>query len=109
MTMGRIEKLEIGEEGNLSKCALTLIAQDDHQVKVIIPLEGLVDIEEEVKRIQKNTDKLNKDISSLSGKLNNENFVKNATPEVVEADRILLEQSRKQLASMQEALVRLQS
>lgn len=107
MTMGRIENLEISEEGNLSKCSLTVINISDLQVKVIIPLEGLVDIAEEVKRIQKTIEKLNKDIQVLNGKLSNENFIKNAAEDVVEADKLLLEQSRKQLASMQDALTRL--
>lgn len=107
MAMGRLESLEIGDQGNLSKCALTVVDVKHLQVKVIIPLEGLVDIEEEIKRIQKTIEKLNKDIQILNGKLSNENFVKNAAEEVVEADRALLEQSRKQLTSMQDALTRL--
>lgn len=109
LTMGRIENLDIGAEGNLSKCAVTPVAIKDSTVKVIIPLEGLVDIAEEVKRIQKAVEKLTKDVGTLSGRLSNENFVKNASEDVVEADKLLLEQSKKQLQSMQEALARLQS
>ena len=109
INMGRIEELEVGDEGNLSKCAVTAIASKESQVKVIIPLAGLVDIEEEVKRIQKTLEKLGKDIGGLTGRLSNENFVKNAAEDVVEADKLLLEQSKKQMASMQEALIRLQS
>jgi valyl-tRNA synthetase len=109
MTLGRIEDLQIGEEGSLSKCAVTPVVVDDASVKVIIPLEGLVDIEEEVKRIQKTIEKLTKDVSILTGKLSNKNFVANAAEEVVEADKKLLEQTRAQLSSLQEALVRLSS
>lgn len=108
-TLGRIEKLEIGTEGSLSKCAVTPIAVEASRVKVIIPLEGLVDIDEEIKRIQKTIEKLTKDISGLSGRLSNENFVKNAAEEVVEADRKLLEQNKLQMESLREALTRLQS
>lgn len=109
LTIGRIGDLDIGVEGNLSKCAVAPVAVKDSQVKVIIPLEGLVDIEEEVKRIQKSLEKLNKDVTTLSTRLSNENFVKNAAEDVVEADKALLEQSRRQMQSLQEALVRLQS
>lgn len=108
LTLARVE-LEIGAEGNLAKCAVTPVAIKDSRVKVIVPLEGLVDIDEEIKRIQKLTEKLTKDIASLSGRLSNENFVKNAAEDVVEADRQLLDQSKTQLQSLQEALVRLQS
>jgi valyl-tRNA synthetase len=109
MTMGRIENLDIGEEGSLSKCAVTQIIVGYFKVKVIIPLEGLVDIEEEVKRIEKTIEKLNKDIASISGRLNNENFVKNAAEDVVEADRKTLDQSKVQEISLRESLLRLKS
>jgi valyl-tRNA synthetase len=109
VTLARVENLEIGAEGNLAKCAVTPVAVKDSRVKVIVPLEGLVDIDEEVKRIQKVVEKLTKDIASLGGRLANENFVKNAAEDVVEADRHLLDQSKTQLQSLQEALVRLQS
>ncbi len=108
LTIGRIGNLEIGAEGNLSKCAVAPVAIKDSQVKVVIPLEGLVNFDEEIKRIQKTVEKLNKDIAQLSGRLSNENFVKNAAEDVVEADKQLLEQSRRQLQSLQEALVRFQ-
>lgn len=109
ISMGRIENLTIGAEGSLSKCAVTLCQAGQSTVKVIIPLEGLVDIEEEIKRIEKTIEKLNKDITLLSGRLNNENFVKNASEDVVETDRKLLEDSKTQVVSMREALLRLQS
>lgn len=109
LTLARLDQMDVGPEGNLSKCAVAQVAVKDSSVKVIIPLEGLVDIEEEVKRIQKQVEKLSKDVNMLSGRLSNENFVKNAAEDVVEADRLLLEQSRSQLTALNEALSRLQS
>lgn len=106
MTMGRIENLEIGEEGNLMKCAVAPVVVKDATLKVIIPLEGLVDFDEEVKRINKAIEKLQKDISLLSGKLSNEKFVANADEDVVAADRALLAQSKIQLDSLKDALTR---
>ncbi|MFN7825573.1 MAG: valine--tRNA ligase [Pseudobdellovibrionaceae bacterium] len=109
VTLGRVENLDIGDAGNLAKCAVAPVAVQNSGVRVIIPLAGLVDIEEEIKRIQKQLEKLNKDIAQLTGRLGNENFVKNAAEDVVEADRLLLDQSKSQLVSLQEALARLQS
>lgn len=108
-TLGRLENLEIGLEGSLAKCAVTPVIVEDSKVQVIIPLEGLVDIDEEIKRIQKSVEKLNKDINSLNGRLTNENFVKNAAEDVVEADRRALESAKSQIESLREALVRLQA
>jgi len=107
-TLGRLETLEIGAEGNLMKCAVTPVSVQDSQVKVIIPLDGLVDFDEEIKRIQKTIEKLDKDINLLSKKLSNEKFVQNADEDVVAADRLLLAQSKIQIVSLKEALVRFQ-
>lgn len=106
VNMGRIEQLDIGAEGNLMKCAVAPITIKDFDVKVIIPLEGLVDFDEEIKRIQKTIEKLQKDIGTLSGKLSNEKFLQNADEDVVANDRLLLEQSKAQLKSLSEALTR---
>ncbi|MFN9066883.1 MAG: valine--tRNA ligase, partial [Bdellovibrionales bacterium] len=108
MALGRIGNLDVGTEGNFAKCAVAPVQHKDMLVKVVIPLEGLVDFNEEIKRIQKTIEKLNKDIAGLSSRLSNEKFVKNAEEEVVLADRELLEKSKTQLVQLQEALIRFQ-
>ncbi len=108
MTMGRIENLEVGADGDLMKCAVAPVVIGDASVNVIIPLEGLVDFDEEIKRITKTIEKLQKDISMLTAKLSNEKFIANADEDVVAADRVLLSQSKVQIDSLRDALVRLQ-
>jgi valyl-tRNA synthetase len=108
-TLGRLEDLVISTEGSMSKCAVTSVVVGDCQVQVIIPLAGLVDIDEEIKRLNKALEKAAKDTQTLSGRLSNENFVKNAAEDVVAADRELLEAAKTQVKSIQEALLRLQS
>ncbi len=107
--MGRTSQLVIGEEGSLSKCAVTPVVVGTAKVIVVVPLEGLVDIDEEVKRLEKSVEKLKKDISGLMGRLSNENFVKNAAEDVVEADRQMLQQAQAQVTSLDEALMRLKA
>lgn len=108
MNIGRLEEMLIGEDGNMNKCAVAPVAIGDFRVKVIIPLDGLVDFNEEIKRIQKTIEKLEKDIGLLSGKLSNEKFVQNADEDVVAADRLLLSQSKEQILSLKDALTRFQ-
>ncbi len=105
-SMARLENLEIGETGNLSKCALTTVSAGESEVQVIIPLEGLVDFDEEIARIGKALEKLHKEVAMLTTKLSNEKFVANADEEVVANDRLQLENSKKQIISMTEALSR---
>ena len=108
MTLARLENMEIGEDGNLMKCAVAPVVIGEARVKVIIPLEGLVDFNEEIKRIQKTIEKLNKDVTLLTNKLSNEKFVANADEDVVATDRVLLKQSKEQVISLTDALTRFQ-
>jgi len=109
VNLARLEDLTIGEQGSLSKCAVTQVVLESSAVQVVVPLAGLVDIEEEIKRIEKTLEKLGKDIAGLSGRLNNPNFVKNAAEDVVAADRKSLDQSQSQEKSLREGLVRLRA
>jgi valyl-tRNA synthetase len=106
--LGGLEGCEIqAERGSLAKCAVSLVRLPEAGVDVIVPLEGLVDIEAEVKRIQKTIEKVQKDIAILSQKLGNENFVKNAPEDLVATDKTLLEGLRARHVGLQESLTRL--
>ncbi|MGZ3722320.1 MAG: valine--tRNA ligase [Bdellovibrionales bacterium] len=107
MTMARLETCEVGEEGSLAKCAVQPVQVKGLSVDVIVPLEGLVDIGEEVNRIRKTIEKLQRDISSLTVRLADKNFVANAPEEVVEQGKRQLEESRGQIATLESALTRL--
>lgn len=108
MTLARLENMDIGEDGDLMKCAVAPVAAGEARVNVIIPLEGLVDFNEEIKRIQKTIEKLEKDIALLTNKLSNGKFIQNADEDVVTADKALLSRSKDQIVSLKEALTRFQ-
>lgn len=107
MTMSRLEACEIGDAGSLAKCAVQPVQVKDFRVDVIVPLEGLVDIGEEVNRIRKTIEKLQKEMASLTTRLADKNFVANAPGEVVEAGKRQLEDSRAQVSTLEAALTRL--
>jgi valyl-tRNA synthetase len=69
-----------------------------------VPLEGIINRDAELERQQKEAEKLRKHIAGHEGKLNNENFVGKAPPEVVANVRETLEGLRKQLASVEEII-----
>ena len=60
-------------------------------------LEGLVDKEEERKKLLKEKDFLEKDVIIFEKKLSNENFVKKAPKEVVEKEREKLKTKKEKL------------
>jgi valyl-tRNA synthetase len=108
MKLARLEECEIGEPGSLSKCAVSPVRMGDIQIDVIVALEGVVDLEEEIKRLHKTIERVQKDIALLAKKLGNENFVKNAPADIIEKDKALLQEHREKVVSLQESLNRLQ-
>ena len=79
--MGSVESI-IHKEGpdDLPKSAIALLKG----MKIYIPLEGLVDIEEEKARLQKKLSNLNQDLKSVKNRLSNDAFVEKAPKEVVD-------------------------
>ncbi|MBU9672913.1 valine--tRNA ligase [Planococcus sp. CP5-4] len=55
--------------------------------ELFMPLEGLIDIGEELKRLQKELDKWAKEVKLVQGKLSNERFVSKAPEAVVAEER----------------------
>ena len=65
---------------DIPKSAFALL----NQMKIYIPLEGLVDIEEEKARLEKKLVKLNQELKSVQDRLSNDTIVEKAPTEVVE-------------------------
>jgi valyl-tRNA synthetase len=109
MRMAKVEECMIGEVSSLAKCAVTPVVRKDAKIQVVVPLEGLVDIGEEITRLTKTIEKMQKEVNVMSGRLNNENFVKNAPEDIVAKDKESLEGLKQKINNMRENLSRLQS
>ncbi len=107
MTLAGLAECEIVSEADKNKCAVTPVVLKDISIDVVIPLEGLVDFEEEIKRLEKNIDKLSKEESQISKRLSNDNFVKNAPDEVVEEAKQQQASLQQQIESLKSSLLRL--
>jgi valyl-tRNA synthetase len=70
--------------GHIPQSARTVVRAD---IEVVVPLVGLVDLDAERARIQKEIAKAEKEIAALDKKLSNDKFVANAPAEVVEEVR----------------------
>jgi len=55
--------------------------------ELFLPLKGLINVEDEIARLEKELDKWNKEVKRVQGKLNNEKFVGSAPEAVVAAER----------------------
>ena len=67
-----------------------------------LPLEDIIDVEEEKKRLSKSLDKLQKEISALKGRLQNSKFIESAPEEVIletKENLVLREEEEAKLSS----------
>lgn len=69
-----------------------------------MPLDGLLDVEAETKRLSSEIAKIDKELVKAEKKLGNPNFVERAKPEVVELERGRLEEWKTKKAQLEEML-----
>lgn len=74
-----------------------------------LPLAGVIDIDAENARLTKSLEKLEKEIASVSGRLNNKNFVAKAPPQVIVENKKGLEEAKTKADKIKLALERLAS
>lgn len=80
--LARVEDIKYVDENHKTnkQSASTVVSNS----KIIIPLAGLIDLNEEVKRQNKKLEKLLNEKKSLLSRTNNEKFMANAKPELIE-------------------------
>ena len=103
--MARIENISL-HDGDAPKGAVQVVVGE---ATYFMPLSGVIDIEAEKARLQKNLDKLAKEIGGISGRLNNEKFMAKAPENVVAENRKNLEQAEQKAVKIKEGISRLES
>ena len=88
--------LEVQEQAPLSATALA----GDMEIRV--PMAGLIDKAAEQARLEKEIDKLNKELQRLRGKLSNEKFVSNAPEDVVNKEKTKLADAESALGKLEQ-------
>lgn len=72
-----------------------------------LPLEGLIDVGEEIARLEKSLGKIEKEAKGLRGRLSNPKFAESAPEDVVEETRDNLAAREEDISALQAALSRL--
>ena len=72
------------------------------EMKILIPMAGLIDKEAELARLEKEIQKINNDLPRVEGKLNNPAFVDKAPPEVIDKEKAKLSELRSMLNNLEE-------
>ncbi|MDT8371488.1 MAG: valine--tRNA ligase [Gammaproteobacteria bacterium] len=85
-------------EGDAPASATALVGK----MEILIPLEGLIDKQAELDRLDKEITKLDKVIKQSAGKLSNENYVAKAPADVVQKQRDKLAEMEQSLSQLQQ-------
>ncbi|MFN3563873.1 MAG: valine--tRNA ligase, partial [Moraxella osloensis] len=100
-SLAKVDTLTIVNAGDGSDKELPLSSSSMvGQLKVLVPMKGLIDPTAELNRLAKAQEKLTKQAESLRSKLSNESFVSKAPANVVESEKAKLAEMDTQLAQM---------
>ncbi|MGR6034584.1 MAG: valine--tRNA ligase [Candidatus Nitrosoglobus sp.] len=72
------------------------------ELEILIPLAGLIDTEAELKRLDREIQKMRKDLEQLQNKLTNPNYVERAPTEIVEKERLRAQEVAAALSTLQQ-------
>ena len=95
---------EIGDSFEIDD-AVCIVTTD---AKIYIPLGELVDFEKEIARLNKEKEKVLKDLEFIDKKLNNENFIAKAPKAVVDGQREAAQKLRDKIAMIDESIEKFQ-
>jgi len=105
-TLAKLKSIkQLSENDSAPESATALVGE----MKILIPLAGLVDKEQEILRLNKEIDKLIKHQQQLSGKLNNKKFISEAPKAVVEKEQSKLSSVEKALGDLELQLKKISS
>ncbi len=99
--LARIDSIRFLDQDEAPPPAATALLGD---MRILVPMAGLIDAEAEIARLSKQRDKLKLELGRCTKKLANENFVNNAPESVVRKERERLEEFDKTIAKLDDQL-----
>jgi len=83
-TLARLDSVDwVDDEGRLTQAAAAMVGE----LKILVPLAGIIDKDTELDRLDKRTAQLEAEIERVDRKLENQQFVDKAPAEVVDKER----------------------
>ena len=103
--VGRVESVQVIGADEEPPAAATALLGD---MRLLVPMKGLIDVDAERARLDKQMDKVRADLARTQGKLGNENFVNNAPAAVVTQERERAVEFEKTISQLAEQLEKLE-
>ncbi len=104
--LARIGEIEIGSAIQPPKNAASAIKPG---MEIFVPLEGLIDVDAEIARLNKEFQKTEKDLLFIKKKLANEDFISKAPKAVIEENKIKYDNYKEKYDGIQENIDKLKS
>ena len=105
-TLARLESVTWLDHADTAPESATALVGE---MRVLIPMAGLIDKQDELARLNKQVEKLEKDLTRTEGKLNNENFVSKAPEAVVDKERQKVVEMQTSLTNLKEQIRRIEA
>ena len=102
--LGRLSTLEVCKGGERPRVAASAVVRE---LELFVPLEGILDFEEESKRLKKEISKLEPELARVKKKLANEEFLARAPEEIVAKEKDKFERLGGKLDKLKMQLERL--
>ena len=102
--VGRVESVTVLGDDEQPPAAATALLGD---MRLLVPMKGVIDVEAERARLEKQLDKARTDLERSRNKLGNENFVNNAPAEVVAKEQERAAEFEKTIVQLEEQLEKL--
>ncbi|MGZ8135745.1 MAG: valine--tRNA ligase [Methylococcaceae bacterium] len=97
--LGRLESITwLSDDAATPESAIAVVGE----MKILIPMAGLIDKDAELARLEKEIQKINNDLPRIEGKLNNPAFVDKAPREVIDKEKTKLAELRSMLDKLEQ-------
>jgi len=104
--LGRLESITwLNNDETTPESAMALVGE----MKILIPMAGLIDKEAELARLEKEIQKINNDLPRVEGKLNNPAFVDKAPPEVIDKEKAKLADLHSMLNNLEQQQIKIRA
>lgn len=110
MALSKVESLHLGAYSSaepVTQLAITAL-EAGKNIEIIVPLSELKNLDDEFLRLKKELESVEKLLVAQSTKLSNENFVSRAPPEVIDKEKIKLEEYQDKFKKISSTLVSLE-
>ncbi len=99
--LAKIDNVEFTSVSSTDKQSASVVVGN---AKIIVPLKGVINIKEEISRQNKKLQKLEAELKSLEGRINNPKFISSAPKDVVEATKARVEEIKLAEAKINELI-----